>query len=73
MRLGSEVAGSILHLATAVHIVELVGNVMVFALTAIELIPLLPDYGGSGDINSGPVNGIVAIPAVDDILTLAPD
>jgi hypothetical protein len=40
MWLGSEVGGGILHLATAVHIVELVGTVVVLAFTAMELIPL---------------------------------
>jgi len=62
----------LLHLATAIHIVELVGYVVVLAFTAIESIPLLPDskwhYSG---VNCGPVDAIVAIPAVDDVLALA--
>ena len=41
-----------LHLAKAIHIVELVGNVVVLAFTAIELVPLLPDLN-SIDVNCG--------------------
>jgi len=59
----------LLHLATAIHIVELVGYVVVLAFTAIEFIPLLPNVKSS-DVNCGPVNVIVAIPAVDDVLAL---
>src|SRR5215213_3294532 len=72
MWLGSEVGGEILHLATAIHIVELVGNVMVLAFTAKELIS--PE--NTADFSTticGPVKIIVAIPTIDDVLTLVSD
>ena len=71
-RLDSLVGQWSLHLAAAVHIVKLVSNVMVLAFTALELVSLLPDYLSEG-VNCGPVNVIVAIPAVDDVLTLSSD
>ena len=49
------------HLATAVDVVVLVSEILVLAFAAIELVPL-PILGGKT---------IVAIPAIDDILTLA--
>ena len=49
-----------LHLATAVHVVVLVGIVFVVAFTAIELVPF-PDVKDA-------VKEIVAVPAVDDVL-----
>jgi hypothetical protein len=61
---------SLLHLAAAVHIVKFVGSVSVPAFTAKELVVLLPDLNSS-DVNCGPVNVIVAIPAIEDILALA--
>jgi hypothetical protein len=72
MRLGSEVGAGSLLLASARDIVEVVSNVFVPSFTAIELISLLPDYLLEF-VNCGPVNVIVAIPAVDDVLTLTPD
>src|SRR5829696_4594029 len=52
-------------LATAVHIVKLVSRVFVLAFTAIELISL-PVVWAHGQLKL-----IVAIPAVEDILTRA--
>src|ERR671913_572192 len=49
------------HLATAVHIVDLVSNVAVLAFSAIELIPL-------SIFITSTVQQIVAIPTVDDVL-----
>src|SRR5215204_1491834 len=58
------------HLATAIHIVKLVSHVVVLAFTAIDLVSLFGDressYAGRDRVNK-----IVAIPAVDDILTRA--
>src|SRR5215207_5637446 len=70
MWLGSEVGGAILHLATAVHIVELVGNVMVLAFTAKELIS--PE--NTADFSTticGPVKIIVAIATVEHVIVLS--
>src|SRR5215217_9235095 len=53
-----------LHLATAVHIVDLLSAVVVLAFAAIELIPL-------SIIITSTVQQIIAIPTVDDVL--APD
>src|SRR5215204_3158374 len=55
-------------LATAGHIVELVSIVPIYPFTAIELISLW----GSGPVTVNTVKLIVAIPAVEDILTRAP-
>src|SRR5215218_1089193 len=70
MRLGSRVGRTTLDLATAIHIVKLVSHVGVLAFTAIDLVSL---FGDRESINAGRdrVNEIVAIPAVDDILTRA--
>jgi hypothetical protein len=50
-------------LATAVHVVVLIRKVVVPTFTAIELVPL-PSVPGS-------VQGIVAIPPVEDVLARA--
>jgi hypothetical protein len=63
MWLGSDVGGGILDLATAVHIVKLVGYVVGLAFTAIELVSMhVFERLFRG------VNEIVAIPAVEHVM-----